>query len=1199
LIFSGIFCSDTGKVVSKETINEYPYPVFGKDGNLGGASLQMKNSTTVSDSNNQRSTSLQTNVSSNNNSPNNLHDITGVFITLEKIKVHSVEAGWKEVINYGDNGFLFDLMALNSGNASALGNFSLEPGSYDELRFYIHGNNYVTVKKNNETQIMPLSIPSGQQSGIKLVYSFDITATGFTTITLDFDIERSLKFNKGRGFILNPVLEISDITTAPGAASLVLSDLGGTISLPNDINVSIPPGALSQDTLIEVVPIDPSVTQMKPFADSVLLSNRYELLPNGTQFINDITLAIHYDPDEITSLNIDESTLEIVYYDTIIQDWKSIGGSVDFVNHIVTATVNHFTTFGVAGGGGGAKINPAEIRYAGYDPVTLSANTAVPELIAATVTPKVNTTITSVTLYIDKAGQNPNPVSAPMVLNTVTGEYEYTLDPMLFYPEVSTVTTPTYDIRVMIEATDSAGAVKTAPSGSISSDSTTWHLYSYDPDQDADGMNDRWEVDNLLDPTLATDSLDDLDGDGLTNLEEYKLNRSPNIMDSQPHSLLLTYGEKAIVSFWDALPQASSFNLYWSNNPGVTKSTGTKITGVTNGYRHSGLNENLAYYYVVTAVYANGVESPESIEQVIKPGKEYWGTVSNLSGFQGGATSGTSSVVVGAHGMIYRTVNNVDWSPVKSGTQQNLNDVTYGSNRYVAIGSGATILISADGLNWSQVMISHSLIGTAILNRIVWNGTKFVVTGMGAIYTSNDGLRWTEIIPNPSMKIADNRFHNIVWTGSKFVIFSHPKFSYIYTSSDGITWSRVANTNLPILVMDVEYSPALNLYVGVSDCASIYSSYDLVTWTLQNGGGCSGLKTPLPGLSTIVYDGTNFIAMGRGGNMYISADGISWVNHITGSFNYTASFNNGIGAIALGSGGSIQYSADGGINWTLQKTSVTNTYYDIIWAGGQYVAVGSGVSTSPDGYNWTQQSVPPGIGIFTSGGVGYAVYLNAAAYSGTKYVAVGYSSTIIVSNDGKNWSKVPLNFTYNFYDVVWNGSSFITMGNWGGNSSPVILISVDGTNWTPVQTALPSYSYTFLLHNGRIYAVGASGDIVSSMDGMTWTNVSPANFDYRWGRLTWDGTQFIMASSTGISISADLQSWSKVASARLFDVLFNGSKYIAVGEGETILESFDGIIWFVNQGRQIDNDYLHSVASNGFTTVAVGTSNNMIFVSPQ
>ena len=64
---------------------------------------------------------------------------------------------------------------------------------------------------------------------------------------------------------------------------------------------------------------------------------------------------------------------------------------------------------------------------------------------------------------------------------------------------------------------------------------------------------------------------------------------------------------------WSMVSGADSYNLYWSTSPGVSKSTGTKISGVQSPFGHTGLSQGTTYYYVVTTVKGLG-ESEESLE---------------------------------------------------------------------------------------------------------------------------------------------------------------------------------------------------------------------------------------------------------------------------------------------------------------------------------------------------------------------------------------------------------------------------------------------------------------------------------------------------------------------------------------------------------------------------------------------------------
>ena len=64
---------------------------------------------------------------------------------------------------------------------------------------------------------------------------------------------------------------------------------------------------------------------------------------------------------------------------------------------------------------------------------------------------------------------------------------------------------------------------------------------------------------------------------------------------------------------WDDVPNATSYNIYWRDKPGVTRKNGTKISNVKNPHKITGLKKGGRYYFIVTAVNASG-ESKESEE---------------------------------------------------------------------------------------------------------------------------------------------------------------------------------------------------------------------------------------------------------------------------------------------------------------------------------------------------------------------------------------------------------------------------------------------------------------------------------------------------------------------------------------------------------------------------------------------------------
>ncbi len=65
---------------------------------------------------------------------------------------------------------------------------------------------------------------------------------------------------------------------------------------------------------------------------------------------------------------------------------------------------------------------------------------------------------------------------------------------------------------------------------------------------------------------------------------------------------------------WDGVAGATSYNVYWSSSPGVTRRNGNKISNIKNpATTIKGLKPGTTYYFVVTTVkgLAESLESEE------------------------------------------------------------------------------------------------------------------------------------------------------------------------------------------------------------------------------------------------------------------------------------------------------------------------------------------------------------------------------------------------------------------------------------------------------------------------------------------------------------------------------------------------------------------------------------------------------------
>ena len=86
-----------------------------------------------------------------------------------------------------------------------------------------------------------------------------------------------------------------------------------------------------------------------------------------------------------------------------------------------------------------------------------------------------------------------------------------------------------------------------------------------------------------------------------------------SVAPTSPSSVSAVAGDGLVTISWTGVSGATSYAIYWSTSPGVTPQNGTAITNATSPYLHTPLTNGQPYYYVVTALDANG-ESPPSTE---------------------------------------------------------------------------------------------------------------------------------------------------------------------------------------------------------------------------------------------------------------------------------------------------------------------------------------------------------------------------------------------------------------------------------------------------------------------------------------------------------------------------------------------------------------------------------------------------------
>jgi hypothetical protein len=159
--------------------------------------------------------------------PKNTYD--AIYVTIKEISVkHEDKEGWDRLTGPElDLPKTFNLLDLVNGVIADLGVVELEAGHYNQMRLLLGTEpdeeenilgeahdyaNYLILEGDDEQ--IPLKVPSGYQTGIKLVNGFDIEVEGSTELVLDFDANKSIvKAGKSGKWLLKPTIKMIESVT--------------------------------------------------------------------------------------------------------------------------------------------------------------------------------------------------------------------------------------------------------------------------------------------------------------------------------------------------------------------------------------------------------------------------------------------------------------------------------------------------------------------------------------------------------------------------------------------------------------------------------------------------------------------------------------------------------------------------------------------------------------------------------------------------------------------------------------------------------------------------------------------------------------------------------------------------------------------------------------------------------------------------
>ncbi len=609
---------------------------------------------------------------------------------------------------------------------------------------------------------------------------------------------------------------------------------------------------------------------------------------------------------------------------------------------------------------------------------------------------------------------------------------------------------------------------------------------------------------------------------------------------------------------------ANLSNTFWGN----AKVTGANFTGTgvgQNSFVSTGANSWAGTNFSGGALYAPG----QNLSNINMTG-------ANLSGcaFQGANLTGvnmTGATITGASFVGATDLNLVtgltstatnSWANVNF-TQNNLDflgvDFTGANMSNINLGNESLPhVVNFTGSNFTGVNFTGATLGKA-------NFTD--VTGLtGAQLLAASNYWWGVNLTGTSIDLsgADLQGRNMAWMVMGNTNLSNANLTGVTAYSTN--WAGVNFTNATITGASMTGGSGFGAAVGFATTNANSWVGTSLTGSDFNNVNFTGLSMAGPYWVGSTFNGANFTNANLSGNATFGTStfvGATWSNTICpDSTNSTANGGTCIGHIALtrmavGAFGQMRLSANG-VDWVDWVSGTTNDLKGATKGqtqSGQYgspllVAVGNNGTVTYSDANYM---------IFNVRTYGTA-NLNAVAYSGVQYVVVGdggtiYSTYFLSSSGPARTSGTTSNLT----GVTWTGSRWVAVGA-GGR----VVTSADGVSWT-VQSSGTTTNLSAVTWNGtRLVAVGDSGVVRTSPDGITWSAQTSGTPQAIYG-ITWTGNQFVAVGTSGLAVtSPDGITWTLRATgsaSNLRGVTMNGSQIVAVGGGGAVATSTDGVTW--------------------------------------
>lgn len=493
--------------------------------------------------------------------------------------------------------------------------------------------------------------------------------------------------------------------------------------------------------------------------------------------------------------------------------------------------------------------------------------------------------------------------------------------------------------------------------------------------------------------------------------------------------------------------------------------------------------------------------------------------------------------------------------------------VVFGGERFVAVGSGGTIVTSTDGVTWTPAVSGVR----ASLGTLAYGNGRFVTRGyVSKNLVSDDGVTW--VAPEAAVPAEWSKMSTLAFAGGRFWALSR-NLHFAATSPDGVTWTK-DDAASAANVGRITASAAGDLLLGYDTGTGNLGSPGDGTWNFQE---VRMLRSENDGASWSDSGLTGLAALSAGP---VQLDGVWMVG--------------GTQAVVEGSGltfrRALSSSIDGGRTWTV-TWSEPSPYggnapvFDLKVFNDRAFMLGiqgSLVKSTADGVvmrsDWADTTPGP------------PITLNAVAAGNDRLVAVGRYGQLLSTANGAEWTSARHSaISGDLRGAAYGDGRWIVAGNTG------LATSTDGVDWQALPAAAAYGSGSIAYGNNRWVAGRDLASIgVSTDGGATWTT----NPDFKAGlrkvvfaagrfvgmvtpsgqneRLMWSTDGLLWADAVG---TGD-HDWSEIAVA---DDVFYAGGGDSERENGVIVRSVDGANW--TTVREVSST-VSAIAGNDYWLVA-------------